>query len=486
MRPWYESAVFYHLYPLGATGAPFENRGPAESRFDQLDAWIPYLEDLGFSALYIGPLFESSTHGYDTRDLRLVDRRLGTNGEFRDFVDACHRAGIRVVIDAVFNHTGREFFAFRDIQERRWDSPYRDWYRGVSFQGQSPMGDPFCYDAWQGQFNLPCLNLKNPEVKNYLLDTVRFWADTFDIDGLRLDCANVLDFDFMRELRAAAPSVKEDFWLMGEVIHGEYDRWVRDDMLHSVTNYALHKAFWSAHNDRNYFEIAHTIRRLPESGIRLYTFADNHDEDRLTSKLTNPAHLAPLYTLLFSLPGIPSIYYGSEWGIQGKRTPYSDHVLRPAVTAGEAREKANELTALIRRLIRIHRENPEFHFGRYQELSLTNRQFAFARLGEESMAVTAVNCDDAPCSFSLALPAGVSRAVSLLAGTKTDLTDGVLTFTLEANSGEIFRVWDGPDEAGAGDTAPESGASTAGRPADGADADEAAAGAEPIKYTTGE
>ena len=273
---------------------------------------------------------------------------------------------------------------------------------------------------------------------------------------------------------------------MGEVIHGEYDRWVRDDMLHSVTNYALHKAFWSAHNDRNYFEIAHTIRRLPESGIRLYTFADNHDEDRLTSKLTNPAHLAPLYTLLFTLPGIPSIYYGSEWGIQGKRTPYSDHVLRPAVTAGEAREKANELTALIRRLIRIHRENPEFHFGRYQELSLTNRQFAFARLGEESMAVTAVNCDDAPCSFSLALPAGGSRAVSLLAGTKADLADGVLTFTLEANSGEIFRVWDGPDEAGAGDTAPESGASTAGRPADGADADEAAAGAEPIKYTTGE
>lgn len=448
MKQWYESSVFYHLYPLGCTGAPDTNHGEAASRFDQLNAWIPYLKDMGFSALYIGPLFESSSHGYDTRDYRTVDCRLGTNEEFQAFVAACHAAGIRVVIDAVFNHTGREFFAFRDIQEKKWDSPYRDWYRGVSFHCSSPMGDPFCYDAWQGQFGLPCLNLKNPEVKQYLFDTVRFWVDTFDIDGLRLDCANVLDFDFMRELRSVTAPMKEEFWLMGEVIHGEYERWANGDMLHSVTNYALHKALYSAHNDRNYFEIAHTIRRLPFRGRDLYTFTDNHDEDRLASKLADKAHFEPLYTLLFTLPGIPSTYYGSEWGIEGKRTSHSDKALRPAVSPEEAKRQQNGLKTLIQKLIRIHRENPEFHAGLYQELYLTNRQFAFARYGTESIVITAVNCDSAPCSLVLPLPICSRKAENLMTGEIIPVERGILPLKLEANSAAVIKLWDALMEGG--------------------------------------
>lgn len=227
MHTWYEQAVFYHIYPLGLLGAEKTNTlTETAHRFVALEDWIPHIHALNGSAIYIGPLFESSTHGYDTRDFRLVDRRLGSNEDFARFVRLCHESGIRVVVDGVFNHTGREFFAFRDICEKREASPYKDWYRGVNFGWGSPLGDPFSYEAWQGHFELPCLNLWNPEVRQYLFDSIRFWVDNFDIDGIRLDCANVLDFEFMKELREKTSSMKPDFWLMGEVIHGEYSRWV--------------------------------------------------------------------------------------------------------------------------------------------------------------------------------------------------------------------------------------------------------------------
>lgn len=217
MTAWYDKATFYHMYPLGMTGSPFANPYPvsdgaadgtnrdvsADSRMDELMLWIPYLESLHISAIYIGPLFESSTHGYDTRDFRLIDRRLGTNVSFRSFVDCCHEHGIRVVVDGVFNHTGREFFAFRDLQAHRDQSPYAGWYRNVNFGWGSPLGDSFGYESWHGIWELPCLNHGNPEVRNYLLDTVRFWVQEFDIDGIRLDCAGDLSFEFMQELLPA-------------------------------------------------------------------------------------------------------------------------------------------------------------------------------------------------------------------------------------------------------------------------------------------
>ena len=340
MTAWYDKATFYHMYPLGMTGSPFANPYPvsdgaadgtnrdvsADSRMDELMQWIPYLESLHISA-YIGPLFESSTHGYDTRDFRLIDRRLGTNVSFRSFVDCCHEHGIRVVVDGVFNHTGREFFAFRDLQAHRDQSPYAGWYRNVNFGWGSPLGDFFGYESWHGIWELPCLNHRNPEVRNYLLDTVRFWVQEFDIDGIRLDCAGDLSFEFMQELRRLANEIKPEFWLMGEVIHGDYARYIGDGqhLLHSVTNYELHKGLYSGHNDHNYFEIAHTIRREFDEnggiykGKKLYSFVDNHDVDRLASKLNVKENMIPIYALLYFLPGIPSIYYGSEFGIEGRK-----------------------------------------------------------------------------------------------------------------------------------------------------------------------
>lgn len=451
MNTWYDKAVFYHMYPLGMTKAAKANiplsepERPAKHRFEDLNRWIPHMKDLNCSAVYIGPLFESSTHGYDTRDFRLVDRRLGTNDDFKTFVRLCHEDGIRVVVDGVFNHTGREFFAFRDIQINREASPYRDWYKGINFGWGSPLGDSFGYESWHGIWELPCLNLWNPEVKNYLLDTVRFWVSEFDIDGIRLDCANVLDFQFMKELRQTANSVKPDFWLMGEVIHGEYSRWVNDERLHSVTNYEMHKSIYSAHNDHNYFELAHNVRRLEAVGRSLYTFVDNHDEDRIASKLKNPAHLFPVYALLYTLPGIPSVYYASEWAIEGRRTKTCDDMLRPAIDSSEFAARECKLTEQIRTLGRIHAEEEALHGGLYKELLLTNRQYAFARLGTGYFLVTAANNDDQPSSLSVPLPGptGQTECTDLITGKTYSIEQNRIHIELEGNDAAILRITEG-------------------------------------------
>lgn len=444
MNTWYERAVFYHIYPLGMTGAPMQNtEDAAADRFTELDQWIPHMQDLGCSAVYIGPLFESSSHGYDTRDYKLVDRRLGSNEDFAAFVRKCHEADIRVVVDGVFNHTGREFFAFRDIQQKREASPYCGWYRGINFGWNSPLGDSFGYDAWQGHFELPCLNLQNPEVKQYLFDVIQFWIDAFDIDGIRLDCANVLDFQFMKELRTQTGRMKEEFWLMGEVIHGEYSRWVNDEMLHSVTNYELHKSLYSGLNDHNFFEIAHNVKRLEAIGTKLYTFLDNHDENRIASKLNLKEHLDLAYLLLFTLPGVPSIYYGGEWGVEGMRSRDSDVALRPCIPIADAPKLHSDLTDFITVAAKIHRDHPEFYGGRYQELLLTNRQYAFARHGEGSIAVTALNSDDGEAVLNIPVPVHASEAENLMDGTILPIENGRLALPLPGNTGVVLKIREG-------------------------------------------
>ena len=445
MSTWYERGVFYHMYPLGMTGAPRHNDATeVTNRFAEILQWILHIRSLGCNAIYIGPLFESTSHGYDTRDYKLVDRRLGDNESFKVFVKQCHDSGIRVVVDGVFNHTGREFFAFKDIQEKKWDSPYKDWYKGVNFDWQGPCGDPFGYDAWQGHFELPCLNLFNPAVRSYLFDVIRFWVDEFDIDGIRLDCANVLDFNFMKEMRQETARMKEDFWLMGEVIHGDYSRWVNPQMLHSVTNYELHKSLYSGFNDHNFFEIAHNVRRLEAIGRQLYTFVDNHDEDRIASKLKLKEHLLPIYLCLFTLPGIPSIYYGGEWGVEGKRTSTSDEALRPAIPISQSDERNCELTQFICAVGRIHDENEEFHGGRYQELLLTNRQYAFARHGADSVIITAVNNDGNDVEIDVPVPIPAKEAVDLLEDgpgrSILPVANGKVHIKLRGNRGAVLKV----------------------------------------------
>ncbi len=310
MSNWVYESVFYHIYPLGLCGAPQENdlSSPVDYRMDKLYAWVDNLKEMGVNAIYLGPIFESTSHGYDTKDYYNVDRRLGDNESFAKLVDFFHDNGIKVVLDGVFNHVGRDFWAFKDLLEKGEESPYRDWFEGVNFKYQSPYGDPFTYNAWEGHYSLVNLNLKNPEVKEYLFGAVNEWVDKFDIDGLRLDAADCLDVGFIKDLKAYCNNLKDDFWILGEIIHGDYRKWAGEGLMDSVTNYECYKGLYSSHNDNNYFEIAYSLKRqFGEEGIYkdlfLYSFVDNHDVHRIASRLKDSSHLYPYISsyLLFQV-----------------------------------------------------------------------------------------------------------------------------------------------------------------------------------------
>ncbi len=445
---WYDEAVFYHIYPLGLTGAPEHNPyAQPVPRLREIFPWIAHVKEIGCNAIYIGPLFESEGHGYETTDYKKLDGRLGTNEDLKEFVKLSHEQGIRVIFDGVFNHTGRNFFAMRDLREKREQSPYRDWYQNVNFWGNNEFNDGFSYDNWGGYNIMAKLNQKNPAVRDYVCDVIRFWVKEFDVDGIRLDAADVLDFEFMKALRRTANEVKPEFWLMGEVIHGDYTRWVNEGTLHSVTNYHLHKALYSGHNEHNYFEIAHTVKRLyamggnHPDGLKLYNFVDNHDVERIHTKLWNKAHFLPVHVLLYALPGIPSVYYGSEFGIEGKKIYGTDAPLRPKLNLADFGDcvAENPCTKLIAALGRIHKEHPALSYGDYQELVLTNRQYAFARSGCGECVYVAVNNDDNEATIRIPVREG-GTYLGLLTGKRMDAADGWIEVRLPGCGGDVITL----------------------------------------------
>lgn len=399
MSHWSTDSVFYHIYPLGFCGAPeYNDFGQPVQRLEQLRDWIPHLKELGINALYLGPVFQSVKHGYDTADYYQVDCRLGNNESFASLCDALHENGIRIVLDGVFNHVGREFWAFKDVREKGQASPYCGWFHDLNFGGPSPMGDPFWYTAWQGHYELVKLNLRHPDVVRHLLDAVGMWMDKFHIDGLRLDAADCVDFDFFRTLKGFVKARDPEFWLMGEIIHGDYARWANPEMLDSVTNYECWKGLWSSHNDKNYFEIAHSLNRQFGPGgiyqnLILYNFADNHDVDRLASKLNDPAHLENVYTLLYTMPGIPSLYYGSEWAIPGARSKTSDVVLRPHLELKEMMELDQSLCAHLAKLAAIRSAFPALRLGRYENVVIKNQQLVFRRSTDSQRVYVVLNLE---------------------------------------------------------------------------------------------
>ena len=441
---WYDEAVFYHIYPLGLTGAPKENSyGEPVHRLNNLLPWIGHIKEIGCNALYVGPLFESVGHGYETTDYKKLDTRLGTNEDLTNFVAECHKQGIRVILDGVFNHTGRDFFAFQDIKRNRENSQYKDWYCDVNFWGNNSYNDGFSYANWGGYDLLVKLNQKNPAVKDYICDVIRFWVSEFDIDGIRLDAADVMDFEYMKALRNVANEVKPDFWLMGEVIHGDYSRWANDGTLHSVTNYMLHKALYSAHNDHNYFEVAHTIKYVNDmvgNNLKLYTFVDNHDVERIYTKLNNKAHFEPVYVMLYTLPGIPSLYYGSEFGIEGRKDRYSDDSLRPALNYDDYKDavQTNPCTKLIATLGKLRQNVKALCYGEYKQLELQNTHFAYARILDGKSVITTVNNGDNEVHMNVEAMAQSSEYVGALTGRSVSVNNGRIQVSVPANAGEIW------------------------------------------------
>lgn len=385
MANWISKAAIYHIFTLGFCGAEENNDTLlVQNRIGKVLEWTPHLKNLGVNTLLFSPLFEASSHGYDTADYYKLDKRLGTNEDFKAVCDKLHESGFKIILDGVFNHVGRDFWAFKDLLQHKQESRYKDWFCNVNFGGSTPYGDPFSYDAWEGHYNLVKLNVWNQEVRDYLFGAIKMWVETFDIDGLRLDVAYCIDQGFLKALRSFTEELKPDFWLMGEMIHGDYKRLVSKELLHSTTNYECYKGIYSSHNDKNYFEINYSLNRLFGKGglcegIGLYNFVDNHDVERIGSILKNKAHIKNVYTLLFTMPGVPSIYYGSEWAIEGKKEKGSDNSLRPCLDLEEMLQKDQELVEHIRKLATIREENEILQAGGFEQVVVRNQQLIFAR-----------------------------------------------------------------------------------------------------------
>lgn len=434
---WAYESVFYQIYPLGFCGAPLANDGVEVPHIQKIKEWIPHLQKLHIGAIYFSPVFESDNHGYDTRDFRKIDCRLGSNQDFKEVCDALHEAGIRVVLDGVFNHVGRGFWAFQDVLRNRENSPYRDWFH-INFGGNNGYNDGLWYEGWEGHFELVKLNLRNPAVVDHLLECVKGWVEEFGIDGLRLDVAYCLELDFLRRLRGFCNGLKPDFFLLGEMLHGDYNQRMNDEMLHSVTNYECYKGLYSSFNCMNLFEIGFSLNRQfgPENwtlykGKHLFNFADNHDVTRLASILTEPRHMKPLYGMLFGMPGIPCIYYGSEWGAEGKKQD-GDPALRPCFE----KPQENDLTEWISACAKAFSSSKVLQYGGYRTVMQQNHQWIFERSFEGQRVLVAINASAEPYHAHFDAQAG--RARDLITGELHDFGGGSELPPFSAAFWEIF------------------------------------------------
>ena len=411
MTSIHRNTLFYHIYPLGACGAPHHNdfHSAPTPRLQQMMGWLDHIQSMGFNAIYLGPVFESSHHGYDTANFYEVDRRLGTKADLIGFSQELKKRDMALVLDGVFNHVGRDFWAFRDLLANRENARWRDWFARVRFDQQSPYGDPFSYEAWSGHFDLVKLNLANPEVKDHLFGAIKMWKEDFNINGIRLDAADALSFDFMRELRTFCNQLDSNLWLMGEVIHGDYRRWANPESLHATTNYELYKSLWSALNDGNFFELAHSLNRqfgpggLYQDLKTQYNFVDNHDVTRILNQLRDRSHLGLVHLLMYCSPGLPSVYYGSEFGFEGVKQNDDWNLRPPFDLDGLQAGAAMDLRALLGRLAALRQKVLPLREGDYRERLVSAKQFAFSRQVGSEMTVIAANSASEPVDLAIPL-----------------------------------------------------------------------------------
>lgn len=446
---WINESIMYNIYPLGFTGSPKENDFKLEYRLNKIYDWMDNFKKLGINTIVFNPVFESTKHGYDTIDYYKIDSRLGDNNSFKEICDALHKNGIRIILDGVFNHVGRDFFAFKDVQKNRENSEYRSWFMNLNFGGNNHYNDGFCYEGWAGHIDLVKLNLDNTQVVDHLIGAAKFWIEEFGIDGLRLDAADCINLEFFKKLRQTCLSLKPDFWLYGEIIGGDYNRWANENTLHSVTNYECYKGIYSSHNDRNYFEIAHSLnRQFGDGGIyrNIYTFnfVDNHDVNRVASMLKEKEHLNNVYTILYTMPGVPCIYYGSEWAIEGKRTRFSDYELRPCLDINDIPNPNYKLYDHICKLGAVRKSLPALKYGNYKNINIKNEQLVYMRKYDSQVVYVVLNLssNDAEIDFDTE---GGPLLTDAVTGEKFE-TNGYIKLTLKPYSSRILVLDDGSFE----------------------------------------
>jgi cyclomaltodextrinase len=386
---WVTGRVWYHVHALGALGSPSTNdqpfaEEPQAHRLRRLVDWVDHIASLGARGLLLTPVFASLTHGYDTVDPHRIDQRLGDADDLADLIDACHARDVRVLLDGVFNHVSRRFPAFEELQAHGREAATAEWFR-VDFNGSGP--DGFSYDDFEGHGGLVALNHDADVVLDWAVDVACHWLDV-GADGWRLDAAYAVPTAFWKRFSQRVLDRFPEAYLVGEVIHGDYPAFVEASGLHSATQYELHKATWSALNDRNFFELSAAFERHDRFSRRFvpFTFVGNHDVTRLLSRLDEPSHLGHALAVLCTVPGTPSIYYGDEFGFRGVKEEREggDDAIRPPLPPSP--EPADDQQAGV---LRVHRQllglraaRPWLDTAEVEVIDLANEQLTYRVRGD--------------------------------------------------------------------------------------------------------
>ena len=356
MTSWVEHVIWWHVYPLGFVGAGHHRTEPHALR--RLEGWLDHLVSLGANGLLLGPVFTSSSHGYDTTDYFHVDPRLGDDADLDRLVIACHDRGIRVLLDGVFNHAGRQFPPVAQALAEGAGSPAAEWVSRLYDHGGTVTADYF-----EGHDTLVTLNHASPRVQEFVRDVMLHWLRR-GIDGWRLDAAYAVPASFWA---AVMPGVRQEFgeaWFVGEMIHGDYAGYVAESGIDSVTQYELWKAVWSALDSVNLHELDWTLRRHRDllEHVLPMTFLSNHDVTRVASQVRDHRHLTHAVALLGFLPGVPSVYYGDEFGLEAvkEQRPGGDDAVRPEFPQARGRfsNPHPEVEAAYRRMLGLRRRHP--------------------------------------------------------------------------------------------------------------------------------
>ena len=409
---WAKDAIIYHIYPLGFFNAPKYGREDQNivPRLEQIREYYNHFTALGVNVIQFGPVFESIRHGYDTIDYMTIDHRLGTNELFKTIVAELHERNIRVIIDGVFNHVGREFASFKDIQSHRENSLQKLWHY-VDFTKDNPYHDGFDYKNWEGHYSLVKLNLEQPDVKNYIFSVAQYWLDQIGIDGWRLDVAYMIPNSFWGEFRDICKKTKPSCLLIGEMIHGPYSQWIGPHTLDAGTGYQVYKSIWSAFNHHNLHELKAILEQSchPQWGINkdviLVNFLGNHDLNRILSQLDNKADIYSVVLLLFTLNGIPKIYYGEEIGLLGKKTFLSDSPVRQPMPSYPfiIFEENQTILNHFKKCIQIRKQHHALKYGNLTSLYANDHVLAFLRQSsQETLLIVISNASDIiSCSIPL-------------------------------------------------------------------------------------
>jgi len=426
MGNWIEHAVWWHVYPLGFVGAEREASVGAgiAHRFAQLTPWLDYAVDLGASGILLGPIFASSTHGYDTIDHFQIDKRLGDGADFDAFIEAAHRRGLRVGLDGVFNHVGRECPIFQRAVAGDSHSPEASWFH-LTWPADAASGEAPDYATFEGHRQLVVLNHDEPAVVEYVTRVMMHWLDR-GADGWRLDAAYAIPRHFWKPVLSAVRAQHPGVYIFGEVMHGDYAGFVRETGVDAVTQYELWKAIWSALNDRNFFELAWALERhnamldtfVPQ------TFIGNHDVTRIASQLLDERHLPHALVILMTCGGTPSIYAGDEQAFRGikEHRPGGDDAIRPGFPAAPAdlAPFGWPIYRLHQELIGLRRRHPWLHKARSRTVELRNTDLVFETFYEGKRLWVALNLADAP--IVRAIPVGVDKLAGNFETRRRDVT----------------------------------------------------------------